>query len=74
MKRNNIVYLSKLIRMADKIENINKSVQKISELAKNLEKGDSYIDNLLEKLDLIEHKMLNILEEDERRKAQRKAS
>ena len=60
--------------MADKIENINNSVKKISELAKGLDKEDDYIDELLDQLSIIKEKMLYVLEEDERLKAQKKAS
>ena len=56
------------------MDKIGKSIQKISELSKGFEKGDPFIQELLAKLEELKQKMLKGLEEDERIKAQKKAS
>jgi len=56
------------------MDKIGKSIEKIADLAKGLEKGDPYISELLTKLDELKQKMIKGLEEDSRKKAQKKAS
>ena len=53
---------------------INQSIDRLAELSKGLKKDDPYIDTLIEKLDNLEQMLLTGLEEDERLKAQKKAS
>lgn len=56
------------------MDKIGKRIDKISHLAKGLDKDDAYIDTLIKKLDHLENLMLEGLEKDERIKAQKKAS
>ncbi|MEM6319450.1 MAG: hypothetical protein AAF960_17395 [Bacteroidota bacterium] len=56
------------------MDKISKSIEKISKLSKGFDKDDAYIDTLIAKLDHLENLMLKGLEEDERIKAQKKAS
>jgi len=56
------------------MDKIGKSIQRISNLSKGLEKGDPYIPELLAKLDELKQKMIKGLEKDDRIKAQKKAS
>lgn len=56
---------------ADKISN---SIKKISRLSKGFKKGDPFIPELLEEIRDLKAKMTFILEEDSRKKAQKKAS
>jgi len=56
------------------MDKIGKSIDKITHLAKGLDKEDAYIDTLIEKLEKLENLMLAGLEKDERIKAQKKAS
>lgn len=57
-----------------KEERIDKSVNNLIDLAKGLEKGDAIIPELKKDITTLKEKMLQILEEDERKKAQKKAS
>lgn len=57
-----------------KVDDLSKSVKKIRELSKGFEKGDPFIPELLEEIRDLKAKMTFLLEEDERKKAQKKAS
>lgn len=56
------------------MKKVAKSIEKIENLSKGLEKDDPYIDKLIKKLDHLEQRMLEGLEKDERIKMQEKAS
>ena len=56
------------------IQNISKSIDKLENFVDKLEKGDPFIEELQKELKEIEVKLLKGLEEDERIKAQKKAS
>ena len=60
--------------MDKKLNHISKSVDKIAQLSEDLKKGDKGLSALVQRLQKLEDKMLFILEEDDRIKAQRKAS
>jgi len=60
--------------MASPIKNISKSLDKLESFVDKLQEGDPFIDKLQEELKEIEAKLLKGLEDDERIKAQKKAS
>ncbi|MEM1121185.1 MAG: hypothetical protein AAGJ18_12105 [Bacteroidota bacterium] len=60
--------------MDKKLNHISKSIDKIAQLSADLKKGDKGLSALAQRLQKLEDKMLFILEEDDRIKAQRKAS
>jgi len=57
-----------------KADKLSKSIKKISTLSKGFEKGDPFIPELLEEIRDLKAKMTALLEEDSRKKAQKKAS
>jgi hypothetical protein len=51
------------------MDKLNNSVDRIKKLSKGLEKDDPYIHELIDEIKSLKKQMINILEEDSRKKA-----